>query len=140
MADVCCLADAGNEEAGSESEIDQSDEELGSCDHQIDQSDEEVESYDNQEKRGGDLGSIGLSFSATESEEEEDGGEEEEGEEEEEGGGEEEEGEEEEEGVKEGGREEEGEGEGGGFTALAMDKVQEDIEKGKAVREQISEF
>ena len=95
---------------------------------ETDQSDEELESGDNQEERRGRLGPLRLSFSVSESEEEE----------EERGVSDEEEEGRKEGGAEEGEREEEGE-RGGGFTALAMDKVQEDIDKGKAVREQISE-
>ena len=93
---------------------------------ETDQSDEELESGDNQEERRGRLGPLRLSFSVSESEEEERGVSDEEEEGRKEGG------------AEEGEREEEGE-RGGGFTTLAMDKVQEDIDKGKAVREQISE-
>ncbi|CAI8025287.1 hypothetical protein GBAR_LOCUS14626, partial [Geodia barretti] len=93
---------------------------------ETDQSDEELESGDNQEERRGRLGPLRLSFSVSESEEEE----------EERGVSDEEEEGRKEGGAEEGEREEEGE-RGGGFTALAMDKVQEDIDKGKAVREQI---
>lgn len=43
------------------------------------------------------------------------------------------------EGVEEGDGEDKKASEGGGFIALAMNRVQEDLEKGKAVKEQISE-
>ena len=90
---------------------------------ETDQSDEELESRDNEREAAGS----DVSSEQSETEEEDESDISSEGEEEEE------EEEEEERDVRE-----EGATRGRGFTAVALDRVQEDREKGKAVTEQIS--